>query len=65
MIYFAEKARITQLADDTLEKILSKSYDNFEQYEEVSKITELEVAKIIIKRLLDKVDESNRTVKEV
>lgn len=65
MIDFAEKARITQLADDTLEKILSKSYDNFEQYEEVSKITELEVAKIIIKRLLDKVDESNRTVKEV
>lgn len=65
MIDFVERARITQLADDTLDKILSKSYPNFEQYEEVSKITELEVAKIIIKRLLDKVDESNRTVKEV
>lgn len=63
MMDFAEIGRITKLADDTLDKILSKSYDNFDQYQEVSKITELEVAKMIIKRLLDKMDESSRTVK--
>lgn len=56
MIDFVEKARITKQADDTLETILSKKYDNFDQYQEVSKITDLEVAKVIIKRLLDKVN---------
>lgn len=65
MIDFAEKARITKAAEDTLKDILSKNYDNFDQYQEVSKITELEVAKMIIKRLLDKMDESNRSVKIV
>lgn len=54
MIDFMEKARITKEANDTLATILSKQYDNFDQYEEVSKITDLEVAKSIIKRLLDK-----------
>ena len=56
MIDFKEKARITKEADSTLDTILSKKYDTFEQYEEVSKITDLEVAKIIIKRLLDKLN---------
>ena len=65
MIDFAEKARITKAAEDTLKDILSKNYDNFDQYQEVSKITELEVTKMIIKRLLDKMDESNRSVKIV
>lgn len=56
MIDFMEKARITKEADDTLATILSKKYDNFDQYEEVSKITDLEVAKLIIKRLLDELN---------
>lgn len=56
MIDFKEKARINREADETLNTILSKNHDNFEQYEEVSKITDIEVAKVIIKRLLDKVN---------
>ena len=54
MIDFNEKVRISTEADRTLETILSKRYDTFDQYSEVSKIADLEVAKMIIKRLLDK-----------
>lgn len=57
MIDFKEKVRVDKEADKTLNSILSKQYDSFEQYSEVSKITELEVAKVIIKRLLDKINE--------
>lgn len=57
MIDFAKKAEQEKKADDTLKEILSKRYDNFDQYEEVSKITDLEVAKLIIKRLLDKLND--------
>jgi len=56
MIDFKEMARITTEADSTLEAILMKRYDNFEQWEEVSKITDLEIAKLIIKRLLGKLN---------
>lgn len=56
MIDFTEKARISKEADKTLTTILSKRYDTFEQYEEVSKITNIDVAKVIIKRLLDKLN---------
>lgn len=56
MIDFKEKARISKEANITLDNILSKKYDTFEQYEEVSKITDIEIAKLIIKRLLDKVN---------
>lgn len=56
MIDFAEKARISKEADETLEEILSKRHDNFDQYEQVSKINDLEVAKVVIKRLLDKIN---------
>ena len=56
MVDFEEKARITVEADNALEIILSKRYDTFEQYEEVSKLTDLEVAKVIIDRLLDKLN---------
>ena len=56
MIDFKEKARISNEADKALETILSKRYDTFDQYEEVSKINDLEVAKVVIKRLLDKVN---------
>lgn len=54
--YFAEKARIAQESDKTLETILSRSYNNFDQYEEVNNIMDLDVAKVIIKRLLDKIN---------
>ena len=56
MIDFKEKARISKEANTTLNNILSKKYNTFEQYEEVSKITDIEVTKIIIKRLLDKLN---------
>ena len=56
MIDFAEKARINKEAKEVLDNILSKKYDNFDQYSEVSKIIDLEVAKVIIKRLLDKIN---------
>ena len=39
---------------DKLDEILNKSYDNFDQYAAISEITDIEVAKVIIKRLLDK-----------
>lgn len=55
--YIKEQARITHEADVMLANILSKNYENFEQYEEVSKITNLEIAKAIIKRLLDKISQ--------
>ena len=54
MIDFTEKVRINKEADKTLEASLSKRYDTFDLYSEVSKITDLEVAKMVIKRLLDK-----------
>ena len=52
-----EKAELAQKADDTFEAILSSRYDNFDQYDEVNKIESLEVAKLVIKRLLDKLHE--------
>ena len=58
MIDFKEKVRINKEADETLNNILSKQYDDFDQYHEVSKITDLAVAKVIIKRLLDKINEN-------
>lgn len=56
MIDFAEKARINKQADETLKRILDLKYDNFEQYHEVSQIKDVEVAKVVIKRLLDKLN---------
>ena len=62
---FKEIARVNRAADETLENILSKDYYSFDQYAEVSKISDLEVAKVIIKRLLDKVAENeNIEIKE-
>lgn len=57
MIDFVKKAEQTKKADETLKEILSKKYDTFDQYEEVSKITDLEIAKLVIKRLLDKLND--------
>lgn len=56
-IDFAKAARVNQEADKAVKNILSKQYDNFDQYAEVNKIEDLDVAKIVIKRLLDKVNE--------
>lgn len=58
MIDFAKMTKVKKETDETLNNILSKNYDNFEQYAEVSKITDIEVAKTIIKRLLDKLNRS-------
>jgi bifunctional DNase/RNase len=55
MIDFKEKARITREADEAVERILSARYDTFDMYAEVSKLEDLEVAKVVIKRLLDKI----------
>ena len=59
-IDFAKIARIHQKADETIENILSKQYNNFDQYAEVSKIDDLDVAKLVIKRLLDKLNDANK-----
>lgn len=60
MIDFEERARVNKEADEALDNILGKRYDNFEQYEEVSNIQDVEVAKVIIKRLLDKLNEASQ-----
>ena len=50
-----DRVQINKNADETLKQILSKNFNNFGQYEEVGKITNLEVAKVIIKRLLEEI----------
>lgn len=54
MFDFAEQGRRVEEAQQVLDKILFKNNDDFYQYEEVNKITDLEVAKLIIKWLLPK-----------
>lgn len=56
MIDFERAGKITQEADDTLKDILSKRYDNFDQYQRVAEIQDLDVAKLVIKRLLDRLN---------
>lgn len=41
---------------DFKEKARNKKYYTFEQYKEVNKLTNLEIVKLIIKRLLDKLN---------
>lgn len=55
MVDFAVKTRIPTEADRALETILSKRHDTFELHQEVDNLTDLEVAKVIIKRLLDNI----------
>lgn len=52
MFDFAEHGRKVEEAQLTLDKIMSKGLDDFERYAEVNKITDLEVAKLIIKSLV-------------
>ena len=54
MINFGEKVRIIEEADKSLDEILSKKHDILALTNEVSKITDLEVAKVIIKNLVNK-----------
>ena len=55
MIDFKEKAEINKRADQILEDIKSKRLDTFDQFCAVSAIDDLEVAKVIIKRLLEEI----------
>ena len=56
MIDFERAGKITQEADETVADILSKRYDNFDQYQRVAEIQDLDVAKLVIKRLLDRLN---------
>lgn len=65
MIDFAENARVVQTAQETLNSILAKNYNDFSQYEEVNKIDDIMVSKMVIKRLLDRVNELNGEILEL
>lgn len=56
MIDFKKKMEEVLAATEAVNNILSKRYDNFDQYEEVNKIEDLSVAKLVIKRLLDEIN---------
>ena len=47
------KVNIDNMANEILARIKETSYENFGQFEIVSEINDLEVAKSLIKRLLD------------
>ena len=55
-INFGEMARVNLAADEALHHILAKRYDTPDMYAEISKIDDLRVAKIVIRRLLDKLN---------
>lgn len=55
MMDFKEKARISKETNEVIKSILSKKQDTFELIEEVDMITDLEVAKMVIKRLISRV----------
>ena len=60
MNYFIkEKVVLSIEADKKYKSIIEKDFENFDQYEEVSNITSLEVAKLVIKRLLEERYEMN------
>lgn len=51
-------AKESEQADKKLKEILKADYNNFSQYALVSELSSLGEAKVIIKRLLDKVHEA-------
>lgn len=57
--FIKEKVTSSIEADKTYKSIIEKDFENFDQYEEVSKIKSLEVAKLVIKRLLEERYEMN------
>lgn len=60
-INFAKAAQINRVADETLKNILSKRDDTPDMYAEINKIDDLEVAKIVIRRLMEKINEKGIT----
>lgn len=65
MIDFVEMARVTREGQAHFDAILAQQYDNFDQYMEVNKIDDLEVAKVVIKRLLDKVKDLEQDIADM
>lgn len=59
MIDFAKAAADNKEAVRTLDVIMSKKDDTFAQYEEIAKITNLAVAKVIITKLVEKCSRMN------
>ena len=59
MIDFNEKTRISKKANEILENILLQQNDYLKQLQEIQKIDELEVAKVIIQRLIAESNKKN------
>ena len=57
MIDFAKAAQVETEAKEVLENIFSKQHDKLDRDTEVNKIKDPDVAKAVIKRLLDKMNE--------
>ena len=57
MIDINEIVKTTQKAEQLLSEIRSLQFDNFDQWTAVSKIDDLEIAKVIIKILLNELAE--------
>lgn len=55
MIDFNKKLEINKKADAIVKRILDSDMLN-EQWDEIGKINDLEVAKVVIKRLLNKIN---------
>lgn len=61
MIDFKQKALEAHEADEILKKIDDARYDSFDRYHIVTtEVNDLEVAKVIIKRLLDRCENQNK-----
>lgn len=61
-INFTKAAQINRVADEALKNILSKRDDTPDMYAEINKIDDLEVAKIVIRRLMEKINEKGIAV---
>lgn len=64
-IYYAEIARLNIEGQACLDDILSQRYNNFDQYLKVNDIADLEIAKVVIKRLLDKVKDLEQDIADM
>lgn len=54
MIDFRERAELNKKANIVLERILDKD-DTLELYKEISEITDIKVAQVVIRKLVEKV----------
>ena len=57
-INFVKATHINRVAEEALNNILSKRDDIPDMYVEINKIDDLKVAKIVIRRLMEKVNEN-------